>query len=62
MNTDNIRDPLATEVIRLREGIEARLPLPHHRPARRGREMTEGHFCEDCGCGFEHGCVCGNCD
>ena len=23
MNTDNIRDPLATEVIRLREGIEA---------------------------------------
>ena len=24
--------------------------------------MTEWHFCEDCGCGFEHGCVCGNCD
>ena len=23
---------------------------------------TEGHFCDNCGCGWEHGCVCGNCD
>lgn len=22
---------------------------------------TEGHFCKDCWCEYEHGCVCGWC-
>lgn len=23
---------------------------------------TEGHFCKDCWCDEEHGCICGWCD
>lgn len=24
--------------------------------------LLEGHSCDHCGCGLEHGCVCGWCD